>query len=52
LNATTSKTIVLLDLYDIPVNVNVKKLREKLVTVYDTVMTEWHEEYKELESKR
>lgn len=52
LNATTSKTVVLLDLYDIPVSVNVKKLKEKLATVYDTVMTEWYEEYKELESKR
>ncbi len=52
LNSLTSKTVVLLDLYDIPVSVNVKKLRDKLQSVYDTVMTEWHKEYKDLETKR
>lgn len=52
LNSITSKNVVLLDLYDNPVNVNVKKLKEKLQDVYETVMTEWHKEYKDLETKR
>jgi len=50
LNSTTSKTVVLLDIYDIPVSVTTKKLRDKLQDVYETVMTEWHKEYKDLES--
>lgn len=52
LNSVTSRTVVLLDLYDVPISVNTKKLREKLQDVYDTVMTEWNKEYKELENKR
>jgi len=52
LNSTSNKTTVMLDLYDIPVSVNVKKLKEKLVDAYDTVMSEWHKEYKDLEEKR
>ncbi len=52
LHSIKSKNVVMLDLYDVPVSVEVKKLKEKLSDVYNTVMTEWHDEYKELESKR
>lgn len=52
LNSITSRTVVLLDTYDIPVSVNTKKLREKLQDVYDTVMTAWNKEYKDLETKK
>jgi hypothetical protein len=47
-----AETIVLLDLYETPVEVNVKSLYDKLYTTYTKIMTQWHTEYKELENKR
>lgn len=44
--------IVLLDLYDNPVKVDAPELLTKLIEVYNTVMEEWHDEWKELENKR
>ena len=46
------KEIVLLDTYNTPVKVDCLKLYKKLMEVYNTVMDEWHTEYKELENKR
>ena len=44
--------IVLMDTFDNPVEVHAMQLYHKLREVYDTVMQEWHNEWKELEGKR
>ncbi len=52
LSISTNDDIVLIDTFDNPVKVNRKALLEKLSDTYDTVMNEWHNEWKELENKR
>jgi len=52
LTATTSKKVVLLDLYENPVEVTVSKLLPILTETYTAVMQEWYTDYKEMESKR
>ena len=52
LSNTTSEKIIMIDLYDNPVEVTVSSLLNTLTTTYETVMTEWYNEFKELENKR
>ena len=52
LNSLTSEKVVLLDVYEYPVEVNRVELIAKLFSVYETIMNEWYSEWKELESKR
>ena len=44
--------IILMDTFDNPVLVDRSELLTKLKGVYNSVMTEWYNEWKELESKR
>lgn len=44
--------IVLIDTFDNPVLVDRSELLSKLKKVYNSVMIEWYDEWKELESKR
>jgi len=44
--------IVLVDTFGNPVKVNREQLLTVLDKTYDTVMTEWHKEWQELETKR
>lgn len=44
--------IVLIDTFDNPVKVDRLALLSKLENTYVSVMNEWHDEWKELESKR
>jgi hypothetical protein len=48
----TSHMTVLIDTFDNPVQVEVTSLLESLTTLYNSVMTEWYAEWKELENKR
>jgi hypothetical protein len=43
---------VMIDTFNNPVHVNRDQLLELLQTTYNTVMLEWHKEWKELEGKR
>jgi hypothetical protein len=45
-------TMILIDTFGNPVEVNREQLLIVLDNVYDTVMKEWHKEWQELESKR
>jgi hypothetical protein len=44
--------VVLLDTFNNPVEVHAMQLYHKLREVYDNVMEEWYNEWKEIESKR
>jgi hypothetical protein len=44
--------VILMDTFDNPVQVNREKLLTLLKDTYNTVMLEWHKEWKELEGKR
>ena len=44
--------VILMDTFDNPVQVNREKLLTVLKDTYNTVMLEWHKEWKELEGKR
>ena len=52
LNSFNDNFIVVIDTFDNPVQVNRDQLLELLQTTYNTVMLEWHKEWKELEGKR
>lgn len=52
LNSFNDNFIVVIDTFDNPVSVNRDQLLELLQTTYNTVMLEWHTEWKELEGKR
>ena len=52
LNALNDDTVVLIDTFDNPVEVNREKLLDVLKNLYQKVMFDWHKEWKELESKR
>jgi hypothetical protein len=43
---------VILDTYQNPVQVEIRKLEVKLRETYNTVMEQWHTEWKELEKNR
>jgi hypothetical protein len=52
LTAFLNEEVVLVDTFGNPVKVNSQDLKDKLCETYHRVMTEWHDEWKELESKR
>lgn len=52
LNSSTSETIILVDQYENPVEVDRKSLLTKANEIYVTVMEDWLHEYKELSLKR
>jgi len=52
LNASDKPLIVLIDTFNNPIKVTRKELLDKLNAVNRQVMNEWHDEWKELESKR
>ena len=47
-----NQRVVVIDSFENPVEVDRKKLLDRLVETYDAVMKEWHQEWKTLESKR
>jgi hypothetical protein len=52
LHSCDTDSIILLDTFNNIVEVDRTSLLDKLQTIYTTVMTQWHTEWKELESKR
>jgi hypothetical protein len=52
LTAFLNEEVVLMDTFNNPVKVNRQDLKDKLCETYYRVMNEWHDEWKELESKR
>ena len=52
LNATTDDTVIIIDNFDNPVQVNRVALLTLLSETYSRVMTEWHAEWTTLENKR
>lgn len=52
LNSFSVEKIILIDIYNNPVEVNRVELLEKLQVVYQTTMDEYLKEWKELEAKR
>lgn len=52
LSQLKQEKIVMIDLYDNPVEVDVELLFAKLFETYNDVMTAWHREFKDLENKR
>lgn len=52
LTAFLNEEVVLVDTFDNPVKVNRQDLKDKLCETYYRVMNEWHDEWKDLESKR
>ena len=52
LNSFTTDKLIVLDTYNNPVEVDRALLLEKLITVYSSVMSEYYNEWQELESKR
>lgn len=52
LSAQKAKKVILIDTFDNPVEINRAELLVKLTETYNTVMTEWHNEWVELEKKR
>ena len=52
LNSMGDNFIVVIDTFNNPVQVNRDRLLETLKNTYNTVMIEWHKEWKELEGKR
>lgn len=52
LNSIQMDTVVLIDTFENPVEVNRSELLTKLTETYDSVMREWLNEWAELEKKR
>jgi hypothetical protein len=52
LHSMSDTDIVVIDKFDNPVQVNRDQLLDLLKDTYNTVMLEWHNEWKELEGKR
>jgi hypothetical protein len=52
LNNSQSETVILVDSFENPVEVNRTELLAKLVETYDAVMRQWLNEWAELEKKR
>ena len=52
LNSIQTDTVVLIDTFENPVEVNRSELLAKLTETYDSVMREWLKEWAELEKKR
>lgn len=52
LSSFNTKNLVLMDTFNRPVQVDRKALLDTLKKVYQQVMKEWYDEFKELEGKR
>jgi hypothetical protein len=52
LNSVTDEKIILIDKFDNPVEVNRQELKDKLYAVYIDNMSNWYQEWVELENKR
>lgn len=52
LNASDKEKVILIDTFNNPVQVDRKELLAILQNTYESVMTEWYEEWSELEKKR
>ncbi len=52
LNSFSSETVILIDTFQNPVEVNRKELLSKLTDTYESVMREWLTEWTELEKQR
>ena len=52
LRTSNDNTVVLLDTYNNPLFINRKQILEKAENVYLSVMSDWANEWKELERKR
>jgi hypothetical protein len=52
LNASDKEKVILIDTFSNPVQVDRKELLSILQNTYESVMTEWYEEWSELEKKR
>lgn len=52
LNSSSTETVILIDTFENPVQVNRKELLAKLTETYESVMQEWLAEWAELEKKR
>ena len=52
LNSFTETNLVLVDTFDNTVEINRLDLLKKLQETYSKVMSQWHDEWKTLESKR
>jgi hypothetical protein len=52
LHSMSDTNIVVIDKFDNPVQVNCDQLLNLLKDTYNTVMLDWHNEWKELEGKR
>lgn len=51
-NLAVDDTVIVLDVYNNPVKVNRQELLDLVTETYNTVMSEWHEEYTELSTLR
>jgi hypothetical protein len=52
LNSVTDEKVILIDRFDNPVEVNRQELKDKLYAVYIDNMSNWYQEWVELENKR
>jgi hypothetical protein len=52
LNSVTDEKVILIDRFDNPVQVNRQELKDKLYAVYTDNMSNWYQEWVELENKR
>lgn len=52
LRSFSIEKIILIDIFDNPVEVNSRLLLDKLTETYQSVMSEWYKEWQELEQKR
>ena len=52
LNSVTDETVILIDTFNNPVQVNRQELKDKLYAAYNESMSSWHQEWVELENKR
>jgi hypothetical protein len=52
LRSMSDDFVIIMDTFDNPVQVNCEELLKVLKDTYNLVMLEWHQEWKELESKR
>jgi hypothetical protein len=52
LNSSSAKTLIILDEYENPIQIDRNSLLTKLNSIYVSVMEEWHTEFKSLENNR
>lgn len=52
LNGIPDDSLIILDKYENPVQINKQQLLKKTTDIYHTVMTEWYNEYQKLQHNR